>query len=278
MVNKKNVKRNQAIRLGLQVFFLVLILLIAINHQLVEKGSSIPFIASASLHSVCPFGGVVSIYSLFTEGTFVQKIHESSFVILGIVVFLGILFGPVFCGWVCPLGSVQEFVGKIGRKLFKDKYNRFIPYKYDKYLRFLRYVVLAWVVYMTAFTGKLVFSDIDPYHALFNLWSSELAIGGVIVLSLTLFASLFIERPWCKYACPFGAVLGLTNLIRIFKIRRNPVTCVGCQKCSKACPMNINVAAQENIKDHQCISCLKCTSEVSCPIDNTVELKTKGGK
>lgn len=270
--------KNKIIRTSIQLFFLSLVLLIAINHQLVEKGISIPIIASASLHSVCPFGGVVSIYSLVTEGDFVQKIHESSFIVLGIVLSLGVLFGPVFCGWICPLGTVQEFVGKLGSRVFKNKYNKFIPYKYDKHLRNLRYVVLVWVVFMTAYTGKLAFSDIDPYHALFNFWTSEIAIGGIVVLSITLLSSLFIERPWCKYACPFGAALGLTNFIRIFKIRRKSSTCVSCKKCDNSCPMNIKISDKEDVTDHQCISCLKCTSEVSCPVNDTLVMNTKGGK
>lgn len=275
MFNNKNSKRTPKIRLGVQIFFLVLIFLIAINHQLAESGLSIPFIASSSLHAVCPFGGVVSIYSVFTDGAFIQKIHESSFIILGIVLFLGILFGPVFCGWVCPLGTVQEFVGKIGKKIFKNKYNHFITYQLDKYLRFLRYAVAVWVIYITAVSGKLLFSNIDPYHALFNFWTSEITIAGIVVLSLTLLASLFVERPWCKYTCPFGAILGLTNFVRIFKLRRNEETCIGCKKCTKECPMNIDVATQETIKDHQCISCLKCTSESACPVEHTVQFNTK---
>lgn len=277
MLLKKKIKRNKFIRFSVQLFFLAIVLLISINHQLKEKGLSIPIISSASLHSVCPFGGVVSIYSLLTEGNFVQKIHESSFVILGIVLSLSVLFGSVFCGWVCPLGTVQEFIGNLGKRIFKKRYNKFIPYKYDKYLRLLRYVILIWVVFVTAYTGKLAFSNIDPYHALFNFWTSEVAIGGIIVLILTLITSLFVERPWCKYLCPLGAVLGFSNLFRIFKIRRNYSTCINCKNCDNSCPMNIQISNKNKITNHQCISCLKCTSEVSCPISNTLTLNSKGG-
>lgn len=247
MVDKKKIKKNKAIRVSLQLFFLIVVLLISINHQFEEKGLRIPFIGSASLHAICPFGGVVSVYSLLTEGVFVQKIHESSFVMLGIVILLGILFGPVFCGWICPLGTVQELIGSLGRKIFKNKYNRLIPYRFDKYLRFLRYLVLIWVVYITAYTGKLTFLNIDPYHALFNFWTSEVAIGGLIVLIIT---SLFFERPWCKYACPFGALLGLTNFISIFKIRRNATTCISCKKCDNSCPMNIEISDKKSVENH----------------------------
>ena len=189
---------------------------------------------------------------------------------------LAVVFGPVFCGWVCPMGSIPEWVGKLGRRLFKRRYNHFIPEQIDKPLRYLRYVMLAWVIYMTAATGKLVFSDIDPYFALFNFWTSEVAVGGLLVLGATLLASLWVERPWCKYACPYGAVLGLTNLIRPLSIRRVDSSCKSCAICSRECPMNISVQALDVVRDHQCISCMECTSEAICPIENVVVMGTAG--
>ncbi|WP_458788448.1 hypothetical protein, partial [Vallitalea sediminicola] len=79
-----------------------------------------------------------------------------------------------------------EWFGKIGKLVFKKKYNHFIPYKFDKYLRFLRYITLIWTVYLTTQTMRLVFLEVDPYFALFNLWSDEVTIGGIIVLVSTL--------------------------------------------------------------------------------------------
>jgi len=259
------------IRRVVQIFFFALIALIAVNHTLVELGEGIEFLSSASLHAVCPFGGVETLYTFAATGDFVQKIHESSFVLMIIVLLLAILFGPVFCGWVCPLGTVQEWVASLGKKIFKKRrYNHFIPAKIDRVLRYLRYLVLAWVIYMTAVSGTLIFESVDPYYALFNFWSGEVAIGGLIVLGVTLLASLFIERPWCKYACPYGAVLGITNLFRVFNIRRSASTCNMDHVCDIVCPMNIQVSSKSIVRDHQCISCLECTSEAHCPVAGTV--------
>ena len=266
------IKKNR-IRTIIQVFFLVLIALIALNHTLEESGGGIPVIGSASLHAVCPFGGIVSIYQYATGGTFVKKTHESSFILMIIVAALTVALGPVFCGWICPFGTVQEFFAKIGKRLFKKRFNKFIPYKFDKWLRYLRYIVLAWVIYMTAVTGKIIFADYDPYYALFNFWTGEVAISGLVILGLSLLLSLFVERPFCKYACPYGAVLGVSNLFRIFSIKRTESSCINCGACDKACPMNIEVSTAGTVRDHQCISCMKCTSEQACPVADTVDLK-----
>ena len=185
---------------------------------------------------------------------------------------MALLLGPVFCGWVCPMGSFQEWLGKLGKKIFGKRYNRFIPYKFDRYLRYLRYVVLVLVVFMTARSAQLLFANVDPYFALFNFWTSEVALSAIIILAVVSVLSLFVERPFCKYACPYGALLGVFNLFRIFKIKRNKTTCIDCSACDRACPMNIPVSRTGVVRDHQCITCMKCTSEQACPVDNTVEL------
>jgi len=262
--------RSIWIRRIVQILFFTLIALIAVNHSLAENGGGIAFLSNASLHALCPFGGVVTIYQYVTVGTFVQKIHESAFALMLIGFVLAFVFGPVFCGWVCPLGTIQEWVGKWGRKLFRRRYNHFIPERLDAVLRYSRYLVLAWIVYVTAISGQLVFANYDPYFALFNFWTGEVAWSALAILGVTLLGALFVERPWCKYACPYGAVLGLSNLFRIFKIRRVASTCKADGACSIMCPMNIKVDQVDVVHDHQCISCLECTSEAICPVANTV--------
>ncbi|MBN2797266.1 MAG: 4Fe-4S binding protein [Clostridia bacterium] len=271
-------KKKFKIRHLVQLLFFGLITLVVINHQLVETGDGISFVGDDSLHGICPFGGVVTLYQLFTTGTFVQKIHESAVILMGLVFITSIIAGPVFCSWVCPLGSFQEFLGKIGKKIFKKRYNQFVPKKLDKIMKYFRYFVLIWVLYVTAKSGYLVFKDYDPYYALFNFWTGEVVISAFVVLGFTILLSLLVERPWCKYACPYGALLGITNRFSIFKLRRNKKTCISCHACDLTCPMNIEIMNKEVIHDSSCIRCLECSSDNICPVEDTVTIKIGGYK
>lgn len=274
----KTKKKSTWIRLSVQIFFFALVLAISVNKSLSEAGFGIPLLSTASLHAICPFGGVTSIYEFLSSGEFVQKIHESSFVLMTISIILAIGFGPLICGWVCPFGSLQEWLGKIGKKIFKKRYNNIIPAAIDKYLRYTRYILLTLVIYNTSITAKLMFQNIDPYYALFNFWTNEVALTAYIILGATILLSFIIERPWCKYACPYGAFLGLFNLIRIFKIHRKAPTCINCKACDRACPMNIKVSESNAVLNHQCISCMKCTSESACPVTDTVNFSVGGAR
>lgn len=119
----KRTKKN-FFRLIMQIIFLILIILISYNHYRVENNlKPILFVGSPSLHAVCPFGGVVSVYTYITSNSFVKKIHQSSFTLMFLVLFLSLLFGPLFCGWICPFGPIQEWIGKFGKKIFKNRYN-----------------------------------------------------------------------------------------------------------------------------------------------------------
>ncbi len=266
-LNRKRIRIRTIVQL---VFFVWVVVVISLGAA-AERGVVFPFTPStASLHAICPFGGVVSAWNLITEGTLVRKIHDSSVVLAALGVLLAILFGPVICGWVCPFGTFQEWVGRIGKKIFKRRYNTFVSQKIDRWLRLLRYVVLVWVVVMTSVSATLVFQAYDPYYALFSFLRSEFSLGGTIILGVVVLLSLFVERPFCKYACPYGAFLGLFNKFRIFKIRRNKSTCISCSKCNRACPMNIDVQGGEAVTSLQCISCMECTSDRACPVPETV--------
>jgi polyferredoxin len=140
----------------------------------------------------------------------------------------------------------------------------------DRYLRFLKYGVLAWTVIGASVYGFMVFRDVDPWAGLWGLL--ELSFGlGFAVLAVVLVASLFVERPWCRYACPLGAATGLVGKLSPFYLKREADACKNCAICTKACPMGLPVHSATTIKHADCIGCLECVDE--CPREGALELK-----
>lgn len=117
----------------------------------------------------------------------------------------------------------------------------------------------------TARTGKLAFEAYDPYYTLFNIWSDEIAWTGYLVVGITLGLSLFLERPFCRYACPLGAVNGIFNKFSLLTLKRDPATCIDCGRCDRACPANISVSSGIAVADGECTRCLKCVE--ACPVN-----------
>lgn len=261
--------KSQKIRYTVQILFLILVIIFAVNHQLAERG--IKFLPSnANLHSLCPMGGVETLYTMVTQDTLVKKVHNSAIVLMWGALLLALLLGAVFCGWLCPFGTVQEFFGWIGKKLFGKRYNHFLSDGARKYLQFLRYVVLAIILYQTAQTGKLFFETWDPYHTLFAIVSDEISLLAYGILAVVLLAAMVEDRAWCKFVCPMGAINGIFNKFSIFKIHRNKSQCIDCGACDHACPMNISVQDKDKVTSTLCTRCGKCVT--ACPAQmNTLE-------
>ncbi len=255
-------KKSNWYRHTVQILFFITISLFALNHVLRSEGAALlPFLPSLSLHAMCPFGGVESAMSFITAGTLVQKITETTMILSAFVLVMTLILGSVFCGYVCPLGTLQEFIGKIGRKLFGKKYNTFVPKKWHSVLKYLRYVSLVLVVLMTWNAMTLVFADVDPYFAMYHFFTGKATIASLAMLGLTLLGSLFVERPWCKYLCPYGALLGLVSKISLFKIRKEDSVCASCGQCNSQCPMGIDLSEKTVVRDAHCIRCLDCVSD-----------------
>ncbi len=140
----------------------------------------------------------------------------------------------------------------------------------DRYLRFLKYGVLIWAVGGAATYGFMVFRDYDPWASLWNLLELSV-VGGTVVLAVVLVASFFVERPWCRYACPLGAATGLLGALSPFYLKREAESCKACAVCTRACPMGLPVHTATTIKSVDCIGCLECVDE--CPREGALTLK-----
>lgn len=184
------------------------------------------------------------------------------------------IIGGVFCGWICPVGFLQDMASGIGRALGIDQKAYAKEASTMKVLPWLRYGVLAWLVWSVLFASTAAIQMLDPFLSVYQLASiSEFtAFGGLAILGIGLVGSMFTERFMCKYGCPYGAGLGLLNTVQVVGIQRQASSCIGCNKCNKVCPMGVNVAksGSSGVRDVRCISCGECVQDGVCPVPGTL--------
>ncbi len=229
---------------------------------------------AASIDALCPFGGLETLWRyLTTGGQLVSKTHLSSLV-LGIGLLIGVLVaGGGFCGWVCPFGAVQDVMTWIRGKLRIREIQ--VPDRLDRVLRYGRFLVLAMVLHQTISTVKLWFADWDPYRTLFGLgWLFEFNLAeswlAYAVVLVVIAGSLFVERAWCRYACPLGGAISLFGNLSLLRIRRAGDVCKGCNVCEQPCPVKLPVATANTISSN-CIGCLACVE--ACPRPGALEVQ-----
>lgn len=271
-------KKNNFIR-GLRIIILLGLLAYVTYegymHQVLGGGKA------PSVHALCPFGALESLYTLLFMGSFIQKIYSGTVVLLILTVIMAILFRRSFCGLLCPFGALQELFGKIGRKVLKKRL--IIPTYIDRPLRYLKYFILLLTAGMAWYYGTLWMAPYDPYSAYSHLSAfndsikeDPLAIIGFLLLAVTVLGSFIYDRFFCKYLCPVGAFYGIIGKLSPTKIERNADLCVNCKKCNKVCPVNIDVEKSEKITSAECINCNECV--LSCPKEGALEIKTAGKK
>jgi polyferredoxin len=275
----KAILTHQAFRRVVQTGVAAFIAFLAIQHVVIGENGAV---VTAAPEAFCPFGGLETLYKYFTAGgTFVSHTHLSNLVLLVATLVVALLLHSAFCGWICPMGFLQDLVSNFSNVLqkripgmrraiasLKKRGARLAVL--DRYLRYMKYLVLAWAVGGSAYYGYMVFRDFDPWSALLNVAEATFT-PGLIVLVTTLVASFFIERPWCRYACPLGAVSGILAQVSPIYLKREASACTSCKICTKACPMGIDVHTATTIKSADCNTCLECVG--ACPRNGALEVK-----
>jgi polyferredoxin len=221
-----------------------------------------------------PISALISL-KYWLETGIINSVHPSGLVIFAAIVIGSLLMKKSFCSWLCPVGTLSESLWMLGKKIFKRNFD--LPRWADYPLRSLKYLLLLFFGYavsgMNADTLEaFIFS---PYNKMADVkmyfFFAEISTGAIVTILILMALSMVVKNFWCRYLCPYGALLGLTSLLSPFKIRRNASTCIDCELCTKVCPSRIKVHAVKTVRSDECTSCLQCV-EV-CPVKETLEVR-----
>lgn len=233
-------------------------------------GMSIP--RPAGVEGWLPIGSLVSLKYFFATGV-INEIHPAGLVILGMIIVTGFVFRKAFCSWVCPVGFVSELLGDISDKLFG---RRIVPPKWlDWPLRSLKYILLGFFIWIIVFQmtpaaiESFLYSDYNVISDVLMLrFFTDITMFALVVIAFLFAMSLVIRGFWCRYLCPYGALLGIFGMISPTRIKRNEVSCINCSACTRVCPSFIKVEKVKQVWSDECSGCMACVD--SCPVKNTL--------
>jgi len=207
---------------------------------------------------------VTLIYLGFFDGGFLSVSHIASGFVVGPAFYLGdmamlfmvgftvittLLWGRVFCGFLCPFGVLQDLI----TRLVPRRLQRALPQRVHDRAIYLKYGILVLIIGLAAAPAHYgVYQYFEPFGTVFYLSTSPLLwsiAGGFLV------ASAVVPRFYCRYACPLGAALGVASLVSIFRIRRVE-QCVPCKVCQTACPTGAIRGPEVDFKE--CVRCNDC--------------------
>jgi len=222
-----------------------------------------------------PIGALMGWKHFITTGAW-DIIHPAAMVFLGFAVFVSFLLPKSFCSWFCPVGTLSEWIWKFGEIKLGKNYQ--IHKWIDLPLRGLKYGLLVFFVYIIS---QMNAADIgsfleSPYYKTADVkmlyFFARISGFAAIVLVLLVVLSIFFRNFWCRYACPYGALLGIFSIFSPSRIRRNPETCTNCNKCHHACPFHLPVNQKTHILSPDCSGCMDCVGV--CPSKDTLNLKS----
>ncbi len=271
---------SQFLRSTIQLSFLLLCVWIGIEFYYFaswgESGGTSMYVGRPpGAEGFLPISALISLKYWIQTGI-INDIHPSGLFIFVAVLALGFLLKKAFCSWLCPIGTLSESLWMFGKKIFGRNFN--VPRWLDYPLRTLKYLLLfffGWsIAHMDIDTLKaFIFSpynkmaDVKMYLFFAHISSFALwTIIGLIILSL------LVKNFWCRFLCPYGALLGAISWLSPVKITRNIPTCIDCELCTKACPSNIRVHAVKRVWSDECSNCMACVQ--ACPVKNTLDLRS----
>lgn len=246
-----------------------------------RSGGAAPFVRRPDgVEAFLPISALLSLKDWLTSGS-INPVHPAALVVFLTVVAVSFLLKRSFCSWICPVGTMSEVLWKSGFNLFRRNFR--LPRRMDLVLRGIKFVLLCFFLYSILYAmapGQVTAFIYSDYNKMADVrlldfflhlsGFSLLVIGGLALLSLP------VRNPFCRYLCPYGALLGLISMLSPVKVTREGKTCVSCGVCTQVCPSYIPVMAKERVFSEECIGCLRCISH--CRAEGALEMKLTGRK
>ncbi len=221
---------------------------------------------------ISTFAAIGGIIGSLVQGTFTFAAQAGNIFLLAAVLPLTAIWGRFFCGYLCSFGTMQDAFYWIGGKILPKKFRQKLqkPSRADKALHSVKYGILAFFVLGVWILGLAIPSSISPWGT-FGLFTSgnpsvmvtAFSTVGFLLLLTIAAGSLFIERFFCRYLCPLGAVFAIVSKGRLFKIRRRKKGCTRCSLCDRSCSMGLPVSENTSVRSGDCIDCMECLG--ACP-------------
>lgn len=223
---------------------------------------------------ISTFSGIKQIYlALIGQGAGLTQLLPQIVEVVSIIP-ITILLGRFFCGWMCSFGALGDLIYSISSKLFNI--NCKVNKTTDKYLKLFKYALLIFLIAFIWTMDITVFAAFNPWDVFGNLatitqvpnftYIASNFMPGLIIFVLIILGSVFIERFFCRYMCPLGAVFAITSKLRTAKIKKPKAKCESCRICTNNCAMGIQLYKGDEVRNGECIQCMKCIS--ACPRKN----------
>ena len=261
------------IRHIIQNVFVMITVLLGLRHILPGREST-----AGAFDVFCPMGGIETFIPYIQHGHTLKTTSLLTFAILIGVLAVALLSGRSFCGWMCPLGTLQDMFAGWARRLSGGKRHirgkrstaRFpttLPPKVDRWARYLKYLVLLAVIVASTMAVYPPLRPICPTRAVFSFQLTPLLASVLLTFIAT---SMLVKRFWCKYLCPLGAALSIFNKFAPLRVKIDQNRCPHCGRCDAECPMDIT-PIPENMRSLECIQCLECLE--TCTVKDAIELR-----
>jgi len=227
----------------------------------------------AGVEGYLPIAGMMNFKYWLLTGH-VPAMHPAAMFLLITFAAIAFLFRKAFCSWLCPVGTISEYLWRAGQKIFRRNFH--LPRWFDIPLRGLKYLLLAFFAWAVSTMSAEAISGFmrSPYGEIADVkmlnFFRFIGQTGLIVIGVLTLASVFVQNFWCRYLCPYGALLGLTSFLSPLRIRRNASACIDCAKCAKACPSALPVDKLVTIKSAECTGCLECVAV--CPAQGALQM------